>query len=368
MAQWQSGSFVKNRSGVRFSPSAQKIFLAIFYSKAYISPHMERRIDRGKFGRVALGGIAAAIGIATSKEPARKRAQRASLYSLSPEERLFQIKTGLNSLQQGAEATPVVDQPQKHQLVIPGIARGEEIVQPTKKEVRKETKFIARKPEYTYEQMRNLTKTPRGTNEPLRVIETDAPLVALTIDDGFDKQAIKTILAIAQKKGITFTDFMKGQQRKAYPDMVQMLADSEIVEYGNHTETHRDQRNSPVPGVPPTWDVFKEDLYAAEDWLVEKFNQTTKPYVRPPGGAFSEYTTDWNEQMGFLPLNWYANIEDMPLNVPRGAIILAHYRQATVDVFERWVDGMLDRGLYPTAVSNVVAHANNTFLSRLNAA
>jgi hypothetical protein len=71
--------------------------------------------------------------------------------------------------------------------------------------------------------------------------------------------------------------------------------------------------------------------------------------------------------MGFLPLNWYANIEDMPLNVPKGAIILAHYRQATVNVFERWVDAMMSKGMYPTAVSNVIAHANDTFLSRLNA-
>jgi len=58
----------------------------------------------------------------------------------------------------------------------------------------------------------------------------------------------------------------------------------------------------------------------------------------------------------------------MPLNVPKGAIILAHYRQGTVNVFAKWVDAMLGRGLYPTAVSNVIAHANDTFLTRLSVA
>jgi peptidoglycan/xylan/chitin deacetylase (PgdA/CDA1 family) len=116
--------------------------------------------------------------------------------------------------------------------------------------------------------MIKITKTIRGTQEPLKVIETDAPLVAITVDDGFDKEAVKVILVVAKKKGITYTDFMKGEQRKQYPDMVQALVDSELVEFGNHTETHRDQRNAPVPkGQPnrrPTWDEFKDDLYIAK--------------------------------------------------------------------------------------------------------
>lgn len=273
------------------------------------------------------------------------------------------IKSGL--VEKPSPAAPIYTvEPPKNRLILPQIARGE--VQPVKIEPKKETKYIARKPELTYKQMLKLTINPDTKKpEPLKVIPTDAPLVALTIDDGFDKDAIKTLFAICKRKGITYTDFMKGQQREMFPDMVRMLSDSEIVEFGNHTQTHRDQRNSPVPGVAPTWDVFKEDLFVAEDWLVENLNQTTLPYVRPPGGAFSEYTTDWNEQMGFLPLNWNGIIEDMPLNIPRGSIILAHYRQSTVDVFEKWIDAITARGLYPTAVSNLIAHANQDFWGRL---
>lgn len=331
---------------------------------------MERCIDRRAFGRLALGSVATLAGISSGKESTKYKTESLDLSQMSSLERMQQIKNGLDDLQPKFESNVLVDGPQDYRLIVPNLARGEMVV-PTKKEVIKETKFIARKPEYTYEQIWGLTKTLRGTHEPLRVIETDYPLVAITVDDGFDKEAIKMILSIAKKKGITYTDFMKGEQRRQYPDMVEALVESEIVEFGNHTETHRDQRNAPVPiGSPnrrPTWDEFKDDLYIAENYLVDNFGQTTLPYLRPPGGAADEYTTDWNAQLGFLPLNWYANIEDMPLNVPKGAIILAHYRQATVNVFERWVDGMLSQGFYPTAVSNVIAHANDKFLSRLKA-
>jgi hypothetical protein len=99
---------------------------------------------------VALGAVVALAGVAESKESIKHRTQGLYLRQISPQERLEQIKAGLVGGQPAA-ASSLVDQPQQYRLVIPEVARGEEFVIPPKKEPRKETRFIARKPEYTYE-------------------------------------------------------------------------------------------------------------------------------------------------------------------------------------------------------------------------
>lgn len=306
--------------------------------------------NRKQFERLLAG---AAVSALTLKVSCGIRAEDPEKFSLPKNEPyvgfdvLEQIKLGLR---------PGLV-PQKYSLFLPELASGEEPV--LKTEFRKETKYIARKPDFTVESLSHLKK-------PLTLINTNAPLIGIGIDDGFDEGSIKEILRVTKKYGITYTDFMKGLQRKKFPNYIKEMIDSELVEFGNHTETHRDQRNASVPGRRPTWEEFGEDINAAEFYLNE-FGQTSRPYLRPPGGAADEYTTEWNEQMGWLPITWNANIEDMPLNLQPGSVILAHYRPATAAIYEKWVNAILARGLIPTAISNVVANASSDFWKHFEA-
>jgi peptidoglycan/xylan/chitin deacetylase (PgdA/CDA1 family) len=327
----------------------------VFTNKRVYKFTMEKdlhTLDRRKAGRLLAG---AAVSALTLKVSRGVKAEDPEGFSL-PDNGLYVGPDLLEQIKAGLRPGLTT---QKYAVFLPEIAGGDVIPEAIKQEFRKETKYIARKPDFTVESLSHLKK-------PLTLISTNAPLIGIGIDDGFDEGSIKEILRVTKKYGITYTDFMKGLQRKKFPNYIKEMINSELVEFGNHTETHRDQRNASVPGRRPKWEEFGEDLNAAEFYLNE-FGQTSRPYLRPPGGAADEYTTEWNEQMGWLPITWNANIEDMPLNLQPGSIILAHYRPGTAAVYEKWVNAILARGLIPTAISNVVANASPDFWKQFQA-
>lgn len=220
-----------------------------------------------------------------------------------------------------------------------------------KSEFRRETKFIAPKPIWTPEFLAKDTT-------PLTRVNTTKPFIAITIDDGFDKDSLQKILDIAIAKKITYTDFMKGLQRKMYPDFVRKMIESDRVEFGSHTEVHRDERNGPVPGVPPTRELLIEDISAPERFM-NKFDETTLPYQRPPGGNFSPWTLSVASSIGYRTINWaasadYSTTTNVKLLKP-GDIVLMHYRSESAALFAGWIDAVRAQGLEPTALSNLFA-------------
>ena len=237
----------------------------------------------------------------------------------------------------------------KYFLTVPEIANGE--IQPLKPEYVRSTPYIATKPEWSIEFLNKDTA-------PVTRVQTTKPLIAITIDDGFAKDSLRSILNTAIRKEITYTDFMKGLQREMYPDFVQEMIDSLRTELGSHTELHRDGRNGPIPGIPPTRAQLTEDITAPERFM-NTFGQTTRPYLRPPGGAYSEWTLAVSADAGFRSINWsasadYGTTTDVRSLVP-GDIVLMHYRDESAAQFPEWIDAVRAQGLEPTALSNLFA-------------
>lgn len=236
-------------------------------------------------------------------------------------------------------------------VTTPMLASGELI--PKAIEYQKETKYITKKPDWSEDFLRT-------NREPVTRITTNQPLIGLTIDDGFF--ARDKILNIAIAKEITFTDFMKGEVRQLYPEYIKRMIDSQRVEFGTHTQVHRDERNSPVAGVPPTRELLTEDIMAPERYL-NTFGQTVLPYHRPPGGDTSPWTLDVASSLGLRTINWAASADAGTTTNVRslrpGDIVLMHYRDDTAAQFAGWINEVRAQGLEPTALSNLFAAEGN---------
>ena len=309
----------------------------------------ERYIDRKR----ALGLLVGAAATVLLKEPKHSRTPQlkpsgTTISAAGSPTRLYlqEIATaGIDSRYDGMQTT-----------VIPGASAGDpEPAPPQQKkepEYRKQTAFIAEKPVWTKDYM---SSKKTGV---IKRIDTTKPLIAITIDDGFSKEAIKKILEIAKAKKITWTDFMKGLQREMYPELVKQIMESELSEPGSHTQVHRTETNGPVPGIPPTRDDLTTDISTPE-LFVNKFGFTTLPYQRPPTGAVSEWTIEVSGSIGYRSILWSASADagystDVRSLVP-GDIVLMHYRDDSAAQFAGWIDKVRARGLEPTALSNVFA-------------
>lgn len=69
-------------------------------------------------------------------------------------------------------------------------------------------------------------------------VETRAPLVALTFDDGPTPQGVDTVLPILERHGATATFFLIGQEVERRPDLARRIK-AAGHELGNHSFTHR---------------------------------------------------------------------------------------------------------------------------------
>ncbi|MBD2868929.1 polysaccharide deacetylase family protein [Paenibacillus sp. IB182493] len=80
---------------------------------------------------------------------------------------------------------------------------------------------------------------PANPQEPPAGEQDGEKLVALTFDDGPDKNYTTAILDILKEKGVTATFFVVGQQVKKNPDVLKRIAD-EGHAVGNHSYNHKD--------------------------------------------------------------------------------------------------------------------------------
>lgn len=83
----------------------------------------------------------------------------------------------------------------------------------------------------------SLSDTDAPLGELIHRIETDAPLVALTFDDGPSKAHTAEVLDHLSGAGVTATFFVNGEHMDRWPDAAQALADAGH-ELGNHSYSH----------------------------------------------------------------------------------------------------------------------------------
>ncbi|SHE88255.1 LysM peptidoglycan-binding domain-containing protein [Alkalibacter saccharofermentans] len=108
---------------------------------------------------------------------------------------------------------------------------------------------------------------------------TTEKLVALTFDDGDDGKNINPILDILAKNNIKATFFVTGRAAEHHPDLIKKI-DQQGHIIGNHSYSHPDFTKI-------TAAKMTEELSKVDNLIKNITGKSTKPYFRPPFGAYN---------------------------------------------------------------------------------
>jgi peptidoglycan-N-acetylmuramic acid deacetylase len=193
----------------------------------------------------------------------------------------------------------------------------------------------------------------------------DRPWVALTLDAGASAEPVPRILKTLREHGVQITFFLTGKWIKENPELTrQIVADGH--EIANHTFSHPDLRNLDDASI-------RKELADTEALLQETTGTTSRPFFRPPFGAYDERVLKIVEAAGYLPVYWTFDsldsvgepktpeflLERITGNLSpeklRGAIILAHCGSApTADALPQILDRFTEMGFEVKKLSEVL--------------
>ncbi len=134
--------------------------------------------------------------------------------------------------------------------------------------------------------------------EPVLITEgrEDLPLVALTLDAGASSAPTPAMLAELRKRDIQITFFLTARWVRDNPELVrEMVADGH--ELANHSATHPDFREL-------TDEQIVAELAAVEQAVFEVAGASTRPYFRPPFGAYDQRVLRVLIEQGYMPIYW----------------------------------------------------------------
>ncbi len=188
-------------------------------------------------------------------------------------------------------------------------------------------------------------------------VRTNAPVVALTLDDGPDDSVTPAVLAILRRERVPATWFVIGERVKRYPDVYRA-----IVADGHQVANH-------FWGETPTWHMdlarFKRDLLRTEALI----HQQVRPrLMRPASGWIRPWGIRVSAALGYAVVLGSAYVSD-PARPPRaymrwaltrmarpGAIIVLHVgpgRERTPEVLPAIIRGIQAKGLQFVTVSQL---------------
>lgn len=192
------------------------------------------------------------------------------------------------------------------------------------------------------------------------------PWVALTLDAGAGAAPTPRILDALRERGVTITFFLTGKWIRDNPDLVRrMVADGH--ELANHTMNHPD-----LTALDD--DAIRRELAETEALLrAIAPDATTRPFFRPPYGAYNERVLRVALAEGYLPVYWTLDSLDsvgepktpafllervtqkLAPEELRGAIILAHCgSEATADALPQILDRFAAMGFEVRKLSEVM--------------
>ena len=167
-----------------------------------------------------------------------------------------------------------------------------------------------------------------------RFYDPDAPMIALTFDDG-PSEYTDTILDCLEQYGQRATFFVVGYNAVDYPDQI-ARADYIGCEIGNHTQGHANLTTLDRMGVA--------GQLASVDKLVELYTGHPTTVIRPPYGAFNDTTRAvanvplvlWNiDTQDWETRDTQSTIDNILNDVYDGDIVLMH------DIYESTAEAML---------------------------
>jgi peptidoglycan/xylan/chitin deacetylase (PgdA/CDA1 family) len=139
---------------------------------------------------------------------------------------------------------------------------------------------------------------------PLLIKEgrTDQPYVALTIDLEIGDTAVGQLLDTLRQHDVQITFFVLAPWVEQHPDLARRMV-AEGHELASHSLTHADFRTL-------SNEQIVDELAETERIVQEVTGSTTRPYFRPPYGAYDDRVLLTVIEQGYLPVYWSADSQD----------------------------------------------------------
>lgn len=198
-------------------------------------------------------------------------------------------------------------------------------------------------------------------NEPVKHIDPNQPMIALTFDDGPTKKYTSAILDALKENQASATFFVLGSRASDFPEILQRMI-LEGNEIGNHTYSHKQLTT-----------LSKENIEEEITHTQESIHDVTNQYpsiIRPPYGSKNEDvmqcaqgkkivtwtldTEDWRSK------NTEAIVNKVLKDVKDGDIILMHDLYATTaEAAIILIPKLKDMGFQLVTVSELYEYGKN---------
>lgn len=208
----------------------------------------------------------------------------------------------------------------------------------------------------------------RGSIQCFWHVPTEAPLVALTFDDGPMPDWTPRVLDTLDRLDVSATFFLVGRHLRDHADIV-AGGRYDGHEVGNHTWSHADLAQLDADGV-------LRELQATHDEIALQLGREPR-LMRPPWGHVGGSTLIVADKLGYDVAMWSQLVPEkqhvgdpdgfvrqIVADARPGSIILAHdvgakSRLLMVENLAAIVQGLQAKGLRPVTVSELVASAHS---------
>ncbi len=193
---------------------------------------------------------------------------------------------------------------------------------------------------------------------------TDAPLVALTFDDGLCSQCIGNMVADLERTGTHATfcpNGVYGREFAPYVDRIRDLVARGRLTICNHTWDHK--RITTLSDAQLT-----DEIQRNEQWIEDTFGVSGRPYFRPPYGSHNARTDRLAASLGYTSIVvWSSTLSDSTLQTPAtivdqlqtrlipSGIVLGHLNYLpTGEIFDQLLAVLDQRGLRPVTLAELL--------------
>jgi peptidoglycan/xylan/chitin deacetylase (PgdA/CDA1 family) len=187
----------------------------------------------------------------------------------------------------------------------------------------------------------------------------EAPVLAITFDDGPSQKLTPQLLDILKARGIKATFYVLGKNATAYPDILKRMV-AEGHEIGNHSFNHL--------AFPKIGAVKVAEEVNQTNAAIQQATGIRPTTLRPPYGATNPTITKrLNDEFGLTvamwsvdPLDWKVRnaahvTSEITKHAAPGAIILAHdIHPTTVEAMPATLDALLAKGYKFVTVSELI--------------
>lgn len=197
-------------------------------------------------------------------------------------------------------------------------------------------------------------------------VPTDQKVIALTFDDGPDRDDTPAILDLLRQYDARATFFVIGSRVEQYPELVMRTA-AEGHEIANHTYNHI-YFNKRVSA-----ETIREEVRKAEETIRSVTGRSTELF-RPPGGYYNDNLIEALRGTGYQVVmwSWHQDTEDWRSpgvrhivrkvidNARNGDIILFHDHVSgpaqTAAALKHILPALRDKGFRFVTVSELIRH------------